>query len=87
MSIKIEFDNVLEKLKAERDEVILKLHLASMDAKDEFEAAEKEWHKLAIKAAEIADDSKETSEELIAKAKIVGEELKAAYGRISKRLS
>ena len=86
MTMKIEFDNFLEKLKAERDELKLKLHLVSMEAKEEFEEAEKNWDKLKIKAAEIADDSKETSEELVGKAKIIGEELKEAYGRISKRL-
>jgi len=87
MSIKKEFDNLLEKLKSERDELKLKLHLASLEAKEEFEEAEKNWDTLKIKASEIADDSKETSEEFIAKAKIVGEELKDAYSRISKRLT
>ena len=87
MSIKTEFDNLLEKLKSERDEIKLKLHLASLEAKEEFEEADKHWDTLKNKAAEIADDSKETSEEFIAKAKIVGEELKDAYNRISKRLA
>jgi len=87
MTMKIEFDNLLEKLKVERDELKLKLHLASMEAKEEFEEADKHWVTLKNKAAEIADDSKETSEEFIAKAKIVGEELKEAYSRISKRLA
>jgi hypothetical protein len=85
--MKIEFDNLLEKLKVERDELKLKLHLASMEAKEEFEEADKHWDTLKNKAAEIADDSKETSEEFIAKAKIVGEELKEAYSRIAKRLA
>jgi hypothetical protein len=87
MTMKIEFDNLLEKLKVERDELKLKLHLASMEAKEEFEEADRHWDTLKNKAAEIADDSKETSEEFIAKAKIVGEELKEAYSRISKRLA
>jgi hypothetical protein len=87
MPIKIELDNLLEKLMSQRDEIILKLHLASMEAKEEFEEAEKKWETLKIKATEIADNSKETSEELIAKAKIIGEELKEAYERISKRLT
>jgi hypothetical protein len=85
--MKIEFDTLLEKLKSERDELKLKLHLSSMEAKEEFEEADKHWDTLKNKAAEIADDSKETSEEFIAKAKIVGEELKEAYSRISKRLA
>ncbi len=87
MTMKIEFDSLLEKLKSQRDEIMLKLHLASMEAKEEFEEADKHWDALKSKAAEIADDSKETSEEYIAKAKIVGEELKEAYSRISKRLA
>ena len=87
MPTKIEFDNLLAKLKSERDEIMLKLHLASMEAKEEFEDAEKNWNSIKIKASEIADDSKETSEEFIAKAKIIGEELKETYKRISKRLS
>lgn len=87
MPMKKEFDDLWGNLKSERDEIMLKLHLASMEAKDEFEDAEKTWNKLKIKAAEIGDDSKETSEEFIAKARIVGEELKEAYERIGKRLA
>jgi hypothetical protein len=87
MSIKIEFDNLIEELKSERDEIALKIHLASMEAKKEFEGAEKHWDKLRNKAIELADESIETSEELIAKAKIVGEELKETYVRISKRIA
>jgi len=87
MSMKIEFDSLLEKLKSQRDELMLKLHLASMEAKEEIEEADKHWEDLKIKAAEIADESKETSEEYIAKAKIIGDELKEAYSRISKRLT
>lgn len=87
MSMKEDFEQLMEKLKYERDEVKLKMHLASMDAKDEFEKAEKKWTHIRSEAADIADDTKETSEELISKAKIVGEELKDTYHRIAKRLS
>jgi len=87
MSIKEEFNNLLEKLKTQRDEINLKLHLSSMEAKEEFEKAEKKWVQVKAKASEIADDTKETSEEVIAKTKIVAEELKATYHRIKQRLS
>lgn len=82
-----EFDKLVERLKTERDEINLKIHLASMDAREEFAEAEKKWGQMKIKAAEIADDAVETSEEYIVKAKIVGEELKETYHRIAKRLS
>lgn len=87
MAIKEDFDNLIEKLKTERDEIHLKLSLASMEAKSELEAAEQQWEQVKAKAAEIADDSVETSEEFIAKAKIVGDELKETYQRIAKRLT
>jgi hypothetical protein len=87
MDIKDEFNKLIEKLKMERDSAGLKIHLASMDAKKEYEEAEKKWVGLKAKAIEVGDDAVETSEELIAKAKVVGEELKETYKRISNRLS
>ncbi|MFZ9611205.1 MAG: hypothetical protein ACO294_10940 [Methylococcales bacterium] len=87
MAIKIEFDKLVTQLKSERDEIALKIHLASMDAKEDFEFAEKIWDKFKVKVNELADESKETSEELITKAKIVGEELKETYNRINERIS
>ena len=87
MEIKEDFENLVQKLKVERDELNLKLHLASMEARDEFQEAEKKWVHVKSKAIEIADVTKENSEELIAKAKIVGEELKDAYHRINERIT
>jgi len=87
MSIKNEFNNLLDNLDAIRGEIQLKLNLATLEAKDEFEEAENKWQQVKAKAAEIADDSIETSEEYIAKAKIIGDELKEAYQRIAKRLA
>lgn len=86
-TIRQDFDALLDKLKIERDEIHLKLHLASMEAKEDFEDAEKQWVIVKNKAAEIADDTKETSDEFIAKAKIITDELQEAYYRISQRLS
>ncbi len=87
MSLKEDFDNLIAKLQQERDEIGLKLHLATMEAKEEFDDAENQWRHLKIKAAEIADESVDTTEELIANAKIIAEELKNTYQRISKRLA
>lgn len=84
--MKQEFDKLMAKLAAERDELNLKLHLASMEAKEEFAGAEKMWEQVKQKAGDIADDSVETSDEFISAAKVVGEELKDAYQRIAKRI-
>jgi hypothetical protein len=87
MNVQDEFDKLVEKLKTERDEINVKMHLASMDAKEEFAEAEKKWEQVKVKMAEIADEAVDTSEDYIAKAKIVGEELKDSYSRIIKRLT
>lgn len=87
MNVQEEFGKLMEKLKTERDEINVKLHLASMDAKEEFAEAEKKWEQVKLKMAEIADEAVDTSEEYVAKAKIVGEELKDSYSRIKDRLT
>ena len=87
MNVQEEFGKLMEKLKTERDEINVKLHLASMDAKEEFAEAEKKWEQVKLKMAEIADEAVDTSEEYVAKAKIVGEELKDSYSRIKNRLT
>ncbi len=87
MSIKKEFENLLEKLATERELINSKLHQASVEVNKEFVVAEKQWQSLKDKISEIADDSQESSEELIAKAKLEGEHLKQRYHDISKRLS
>ena len=85
--MKQEFNQLVEKLSAQRDEVNLQLHLASMEAKNEFSQAEEKWTHVKQKASEIADDSVETTDEFISAAKVVGEELAEAYQRIAKRIS
>lgn len=87
MGMKEDYFELLEKLKTERDEISLKIHLATMDAREEFEEAEKKWHQLQTRVAAMADEAMETSDEYIDKAKVIGDELKEAYHNITKRLS
>lgn len=87
MELQKEFSELVETLKTERDEIKLKLHLASMEAKEEFETLDDKWDLVTQKAAEMADDAVDVSEEAIAKAKQVGEELKETYQRLRAKLS
>ena len=87
MKLRSEFENLLSILSTEREKLQLKLKLASMEVRDEFGEAEKQWQEIKLKAEEIADDTIETSDEYIAKAKVVGDELKETYQRIAQRLS
>ena len=87
MNVNTEFKELTEKLAKQRDEIELKLHLAGMDAKEEWGKAENKWGDFKQKLDEIADDTKETTDELVDSTKIVAEEIKSAYQRIVKRLN
>ncbi len=86
MSLQDDIQELMDTLKKQRDEISLKVHLASMDAKEEWEKAETNWGKFSAKAGEIYDDTVETTDELIDAAKVIGEELSEAYQRIKQRL-
>jgi len=87
MTIKTEIENLAKKLHSQRDEIELKLHLASMDIKEEWEKTDAKWTDFKGKAEDISDDAKETTEELLEGAQIIGDELKSAYQKIVSRLS
>ncbi len=86
MNVKKEFDEITESLKQQRGEIQLQIHLASMEAKQEWKKAEKDWGKFVDSIGVISDETKETSTEIIHATKVIGDELKDAYGRISERL-
>jgi hypothetical protein len=86
MNLQKEFDELTNKLNQQRDEIQLQLHLASKEAKEEWQEAEKGWGKFVDSLDVISDDTKESSAELIQATKVIGDELKEAYQRISERL-
>jgi hypothetical protein len=86
MNLKKEFEEITETLKQQRGEIQLQIHLASMDAKQEWQHAENKWGKFVDSLSVITDESKEGSAELIHPTKVIGDELKEAYKRISDRL-
>lgn len=86
MNIQKEFDELTDTLKQQRGEIQLQIHLASMDVKQEWKKAEKTWGKFVDDLDLILGDTKESGAELVQATKVIGEELKEAYHRISERL-
>ena len=86
MDLKKEFEELTDALKQQRDEIEVQIHLASMEAKDEWQKAEQNWDQFIDSLGVITDDAKESSAELIQATKIIGDELKDTYARISERL-
>lgn len=75
-----------ERIKTERDELRVRMHLARADLKDEWEEVEKKWESAQDRLEEAFEDAGEAAREVQATLKIVGEEIADTYSRIRKRL-
>jgi len=87
MDIKRELNKFAEGVEQLRDEVKVQLHLASLESKQEWDKAEKELDQFRLQLDQITKETKGNTEDMIKKAKIVGEELKSTYQRLKERLS
>jgi chromosome segregation ATPase len=79
-------DDMLEELKQERDELQVKLHLAKLEASDEWDRIKAKLEKLEAKARDLAGATAEASKGIGAAAKLLGEEIRDGFKLIAKRL-
>ena len=79
---------LLDELKQKRDELRLQMHLASREAKDEWEELEEKMEDFSGKAKRFVDDAKlkETGEGLGDALGKVGHEIKLGYERLKKAM-
>lgn len=77
-----DFDRLVEDLKKARDEIKLKLHLASMDAKEEWTDLEQKWDEFSTRA-----DMNRSAEGVGDALDQLGGELKQAYQRFRNALN
>lgn len=80
----MDFDDVLDKLKTERDELKLRAHLMKAEIHDEFEALEGKWEHLESNVGRLKEASQESAGEIGAAVKQLTEELAAGYRRVKK---
>ena len=83
---KAEIEKMLEQVKQERDEIVLKAHLFQADAKDEWHKVDKQWEHFKSKAEQVGKEAKGASEDVSAAAKLLGEEIIKSLQRIRKTL-
>ncbi|MBU0664076.1 MAG: hypothetical protein KJ990_05960 [Proteobacteria bacterium] len=79
-----DIDAIMQKVAQQRDEIVLKMHLAKAEAKDEWAVAEKKWEHLKTKTPAVAREGGESLKDVGAAVKLVGEELLNSYARIKK---
>jgi hypothetical protein len=75
-----------ESLAQLRDDLKVRLHLAEMDARDQWEKLEPKWWELQRKAAAVEKASADTAQEITAAADLLIGELRKGYERIRKAL-
>jgi hypothetical protein len=83
---KEDFNEFLENLKTQRDELKLKMHLAAADAKDEWNELEGKWEHFEAKARQAGEQAADASKDVWDAAKTLGAEIKQGYDRIRKTL-
>jgi hypothetical protein len=78
--------HVMEKLRQERDELRLKVHLGKAELKEEWEALERKWAHLEGRMAGVAGEAREASREVGAAFGVLADELGEAYRRIRAKM-
>ncbi len=84
-------EELITSLERERDELRVKVHLASLDAKDEFAALETRLDALRARMTSATDDAKESAggvgEVVSETARKMADDLKDGYRKIREKLA
>lgn len=86
MNLQDDFHKLSEKIKQYRDEARVQMHLAREDVKDEWDDLEKDWERFRHKMDDILHDTEDAGHEARETAHRLGEDLKAGYQNIRKKL-
>lgn len=85
-SAKAEVDKLIEQVKQERDEMLVRAHLFKAEAKDEWRKVDKQWEHFKAKSEQVGSEAKNVSGDVAAAAKLLGEEILRSFQRIRRAL-
>jgi seryl-tRNA synthetase len=77
-----DFDSLVDELEQQRDELLLKMHLARAEARDEWEELEGKWRDLQQRLPEARKAANESADNIGAALGLVAEEIDKAYKRL-----
>lgn len=78
--------DTVEKLKTQRDELIVQINLAKAETRDEWEKMEKRWHEIDQKIKTVGKEAREASEDVVSALGLLADEVAEAYKRIKSQL-
>lgn len=80
-------EDLITRLKQERDELNLQMHLAGMEAKDEYDRISSRVDDLSAQYEPVKDAVEESAENVFTALGMVADELKHGYDRVRKSIS
>lgn len=85
--MKTSWNEMVAKLKTERDELALKMHLGRKDLQSEWEQLEAKWNELkAVKGPPLKEAASQTAHGVGTAMELAADELKKGYEKIRKLL-
>ena len=79
-----QMDEMARKLQHEAEELRVKVHLAKMEASDEWKDLEKKLVRFNAKAKELGGVTVEASKDIGAAAKLLGEEIRDGFKKLAR---
>jgi methyl-accepting chemotaxis protein len=70
-----------------KDELLVQMNLAKMEAKDELSKLEKPWNEFLGKVKQIIDEAEDFTEEAAESAEKLGENLKVKYQELKDKIT
>jgi len=81
-----EIEKLMQQLEQQRDELRVKMSLAKLEAREEWEKLEKQWAQLKANAPQIREDLGAAAGGVAAALKKAAEEIRDGYARLRKLL-
>jgi len=81
-----DLDAMIDGLRQQRDVIMVQLHLAKAEVRDEWDELEQQWEHLRAKAKSVGHEAQNASQDVFQAAKLLAEEIKQGYERIRKQL-
>ena len=75
-------EEMFEDLKQQRDELLVQVHLAKAEAKEEWDKLEDKWEDIQPKLDKVKDHTVEASKEAWSALELAGDAIKKGYQRI-----
>lgn len=79
-----ELQKLLDNLATQRDELIVRAHLAKLEAQEEWRELEGKLAQLRAKAGQAAEVAGDAAQDVAAAAKLLGEEIARGYERLKR---